>query len=280
LKKAREFREIGGDQTKLPAHRAAVGRVSHNGSHSLQTAAYFERWPKSFRNAVWLMRTSLKGEGGREVATRISEILPPGSWQLMSIYALRQEVNAWYLALVGWVGTLLVGSQVMKLIIKGIELIYGDHGTHSFLGRQIRGLLLFSLASVAWLVAVALSVFGRTLRRWITAEFGGFSLIHYLLIATLPVLAMVLAMFILALFYRVARLGTTTWSSVLPGAASATILWWGVNSLFGIYVRKIQYGPIYGGLAPAIGLMAWMQISATLVFVGAAWNSESATRDD
>jgi uncharacterized BrkB/YihY/UPF0761 family membrane protein len=33
-------------------------------------------------------------------------------------------------------------------------------------------------------------------------------------------------------------------------------------------------------LAAAIGLMAWMEISAMLIFVGAAWNSESAIRDD
>ena len=38
-------------------------------------------------------------------------------------------------------------------------------------------------------------------------------------------------------------------------------------------------GFVYGGLAAAIGLMAWMEISATLVFVGAAWNSESAARE-
>jgi membrane protein len=230
--------------------------------------------------ALSLMKTSLEGEGGQEVAMRISAILPPGSWQLISAYVLRQEVNAWYLALIGWVGTLLVGSQVMKLIFKGIELIYGDHGTHSFLGRQIRGLLLFSLASVAWLVAFALSIFGRPQVQWITAEIGNFSLVRNFLIVALRVLAMILAIFVLALIYRVARPGTTTWSSVLPGAAAATILWWGVNLLFGIYVRKTQYGPVYGGLAAAIGLMAWMEISATLVFVGAAWNSESATRDD
>jgi membrane protein len=100
------------------------------------------------------------------------------------------------------------------------------------------------------------------------------------LVVTLPVSAMILAMFVLALIYRFARPGATTWSSVLPGAAVATILWWGVNSVFGIYVRKTQYGPVYGGLAAAIGLMTWMEISATLVFLGAAWNSESATRDD
>jgi uncharacterized BrkB/YihY/UPF0761 family membrane protein len=88
-------------------------------------------------------------------------------------------MNVWYLALIGWVGTLLVGSQVIKLIIKGIELIYGDHGTYSFLGRQIRGLLLFCSASVAWLVAVALSIFGRTLQQWTTAEFGHSSFVTF-----------------------------------------------------------------------------------------------------
>jgi len=230
--------------------------------------------------ALSVMKSSLEGKGGQEVAMRISAILPPGSWQLISAYVLRPEVNAWYLALIGWVGTLLVGSQVIKLIIKGIELIYCEHGIHSFLGRQIRGLLLFSLASAAWLVAVALSIFGRPLEQWITAEFGNVSLVRKFLIVTLPLLAMILAIFVLALIYRVARPGTTTWSSVLPGATAATILWWGVNSLFGIYVRKTHYGPVYGGLAAAIGLMAWMQISAMLVFVGAAWNAESATRDD
>jgi membrane protein len=205
--------------------------------------------------ALSLMKSSLEGEGGRQVATRISAVLPPGSWQLISAYVLRQEVNTWYLALIGWIGTLLVGSQMIKLVIKGIELIYGDHATHSFLGRQIRGLLLFSFASVAWLIAVALSVFGRPPEQWITSEFGNSSLVRNLLIVTLPVLAMILAMFVLALIYRIARPGPTTWRSVLPGAVAATILWWGVNLLFGIYVRKIQFGPVYGGLAAAIGLV-------------------------
>jgi membrane protein len=231
--------------------------------------------------ALSLMKSSLEGQRGEEVTLRISSILPPGSWQLLSAYVLRPEVNAWYLAVIGWVSTLVVGSQVIKLIIKGIELIYGKHSTHSFLSRQIRGLFLFSLASVVWLVAVAVSIFGRPWEQWITAEFGNASFIRRFLIVTLPMLAMALAMFVLALIYRVAQPGTTrTWSSVLPGAAAATVLWWGVNSLFGIYVRKTQYGPVYGGLAAAIGLMVWMEISATLVFVGAAWNSESVTRGE
>lgn len=225
--------------------------------------------------ALSLMKSSLEGEGGQDLAVRISAILPPGSWQLISAYVLRQEVNAWYFALIGWVGTLLVGSQVMKLIIKGIELIYGDQGTHSFLGRQLRGLLLFSVTIVAWLVVVALSVFGRPIRQWMTPGFNNSALTRGFWYVTLPVLGVLLAMLVLAFIYRLARPGTTTWRSVLPGAAAATILWWGVNLLFGVYVRKMNYGLVFGGLAAAIGLMAWMELSVMIVFLGAAWNAEN-----
>jgi membrane protein len=225
-----------------------------------------------------LMKSSLEGKGGQELAMRLSAILPPGSWQLVSETLLRPEVNSWYLALFGWVGMLLVGSQMIKLIIKGIELIYGDRGSHSFLGRQLRGLLLFSVTSVFWFGAVAVSVFGWPLRQWIAHGLGKSPLAHGFWSILLPLLAIILETFVLALIYRFAQPETTTWSSVLPGAAAATILWWGLNLLFGIYVRKTQYGPIYGGLAAAIGLMVWMEFSMMLVFLGAAWNAESAAQ--
>jgi len=192
---------------------------------------------------------------------------------LVSEFLVRREVNPWIWVLLGWVGTLLVGSQVMKLIMEGIYLIYliyGDRERPSFLGRQLRALLLFCVSIVAWLLAVALSVFGKPLRQWMTRGFGQFPLARGFWTVMLPVLAMVLAMLVLALIYRVARPSATTWSSVLPGAAAATVLWWGVNLLLGIYVRQMQYGPVYGGVAGAIGLMVWMEFSAMLVFLGAA----------
>src|SRR5690242_13763311 len=224
-----------------------------------------------------LMKNSLEGSGGQELGTRLSAILPPGSWELVSGTLLRPEVNSWYLALFGWVGMLLVGSQMIKLIIKGIELIYGNGGTHSFLGRQLRGLLLFSVTSVVWFGAVAVSVFGRSFRQWMAHGWGESPLAHSFWTILLPILAMILETLVLGLVYRFARLETTSWNSVLPGAAAAAILWWGLNFLFGVYVRKTQYGPLYGGLAAAIGLMVWMEFSAMLVFLGAAWNAESAT---
>ena len=230
--------------------------------------------------ALGLVSSSLRGKNGQELPVRLSEILPPGSWRLVSEFLLHQEVNAWQWVFLGWVGTLLVGSQVMKLMMVGIQLIYGDHERHSFLGRQLRGLILFAVSVVAWLVAVALSVFGGPVRQWMIRGFGKSPAVRGIWTVMLPVLAMILAMVVLALIYRVARPGATTWSSILPGAAAATILWWGINLLFGVYVRKMPYELVYGGVAAAIGLMVWMELSAMIVFIGAAWNAESAARDD
>jgi membrane protein len=63
---------------------------------------------------------------------------------------------------------------------------------------------------------------------------------------------------------------------VLPGAMVATLLWWLVDVLFGVYVRRVPYSVVYGGLAAVIGLIIWMQLSAVIIFLGAAWNAELA----
>ena len=230
--------------------------------------------------ALGLMNRSLRGKSGPELVVRLSAILPPGSVQLVNDFLVRREVNPWNWVLLGWVGTVLVGTQVMKLIMEGIHLIYGDRERSSFLIRQLRGLLLFCVSIVAWFLAVALSVFGRPLRQWMTRGLGQSPLARGFWTVVVPFLAMVLAMLVLALIYRVARTSVTTWSSVLPGAALATILWWCVNVLLGVYVRHMQYGPVYGGVAGAIGLMVWMEFSAMIVFFGAAWNAERAALHD
>ena len=64
--------------------------------------------------------------------------------------------------------------------------------------------------------------------------------------------------------------------NVLPGAMLATLLWWVVDVVFGVYVRRVPYGVVYGGLAAVIGLIIWMQLSAVIIFLGAAWNAELA----
>jgi uncharacterized BrkB/YihY/UPF0761 family membrane protein len=40
----------------------------------------------------------------------------------------------------------------------------------------------------------------------------------------------------------------------------------------------MPYSLIYGGVAGAIGLMIWMQLTAVIVFLGAEFNTERAAQ--
>jgi len=72
----------------------------------------------------------------------------------------------------------------------------------------------------------------------------------------------------------VGRPGHRQWEEQIPGAAVATVLWWTVSITLGFYLRHVPYSLVYGGLAVTIGLMIWMQLTATIVLIGAAYNAE------
>jgi membrane protein len=206
-----------------------------------------------------------------------TEFLPPGSQGIVAEFLGRHGPDIWKFAILGWLGTLLVGSQVMKLVMEGIHLIYGDEERMGFLHRQFRGLLLLLITIAPILIAGILGVFGRPLRHWVTGLVGTHSRANGLWVIFFPLAAMVLAMLALTVIYWVARPNKEEkFSRVLPGATLATLLWWLSNVGFGFYVRRVPYSLVYGGLAAVIGLLIWMQLSASIVLLGAAWNAESA----
>jgi membrane protein len=218
--------------------------------------------------------------GGRinllDLINDFTNFLPPGSQTIVSEFLAKRGPDAWKFAVVGWGGTLLAGSQVMKLIMEGIHIIYGDDEAPGFLHRQLRGLLLLLITIAPLLVAGILGVFGRPLRKWVVMELGNTTAFRGFWVFFFPAAAMVLAMLALTVIYRVARPHQDKLRNVLPGATMATLLWWLVNVVFGFYVRRVPYSIVYGGLAAVIGLLIWMQISAVIVFLGAAWNAELA----
>ena len=218
--------------------------------------------------------------GGRtsllDMIRDLTGLLPPGSQSIVSEFLVRRRPEAWKLALVGWTGTLLAGSQVMRLLMEGIHRIYGDKEQPGFLHRQLRGLVLLVATIAPLLSAAILGVLGRPIRRWLSEELGQHHPMQGWWTFFFTAAAIIFAMLALTVIYRVARPGDECLRNVLPGAMVATTLWWLANVLFGSYVRRVPYSVVYGGLAAVIGLMVWMQLSAVIVFLGAAWNAELA----
>ena len=174
-----------------------------------------------------------------DMITDFTRYLPPGSRQIVSEFLIHRAPQAWKWAVVGWAGTLLAGSQVMKLIMEGIHTIYGDVEKPGFLHRQWRGLLLLVATIAPLIVASVLGVFGRQLRNWLARTLGPTHPFHGYWPVFFPLAAIFLSLVALTVIYRFARPQEHSIRDVLPGATIATLLWWLVDVIFGFYVRRV-----------------------------------------
>jgi len=258
--------------------RGAVRRVFPNGTAQAQAVA-FNMFLSFFPMLllVFGVLTSSRIWGGtmEELHTRLVSVLPPGSGRLVENLIHRgQHPVKW--GILGLAGTLLAGTQVMVGLLEGVRMVSGGEPAR-YWRQQWRGLWLLFVGVGPWLVIVAFTVFGKQLSNWMIRHFGLPGFFHALWAVVYLGLVLVLGVLVLAVIYRGGR-SKRGWNEVLPGAVVATLLWWAVNSAFGLYVRHVPYGPIYGGLAAAIGLMVWMYLSVLVVLVGAAYNAEAILR--
>jgi membrane protein len=211
----------------------------------------------------------------REFPDRLKLILPPGSEDVVTQYFVRKGEHPWKWFLLGLGGTLLAGSQVMVGFIEGFRIIEADPVRGTYWRVHLRALLLLLLTILPTIVIVILTVFGKQARAWLVRQYGQPLLIHELEIVFQAAVVFVLSMITLMLLYRIGRPGHRGFIRLFPGAMVSTILWWVVDVSFGLYVRKMPYDVVYGGLAAAIGLLLWMYLTAVVVLIGAAYNAES-----
>jgi len=119
-----------------------------------------------------------------------------------------------------------------------------------FLHRQVRGLLLLLVTIAPLLGAAILGVLGKPLRRWIAHEVGKHAILqgwwNFFFSRRGDGVGHDGADSDLS---RGAAPGGQHAQRLCPGAMLATLLWWVVDVVFGVYVRRVPYGVVYGGLA-------------------------------
>jgi membrane protein len=222
-----------------------------------------------------LGETSFFRDALREIPRHLVMILPPGTSDVVSAYFVRPVLHPWRWILLGTGGTLLGGTQVMVGYMEGFRLIEGDLFRPTYLKRQLRALGLVCLTIFPMLTVVVLSVFGKSVRAWITLRIAMPPYVtHEVWIVLYISFTLLLAMVTLVVLYRLGRPEHPGYRSLVPGAAVATVLWWAADVVFGWYVRVMPYTTVYRGLAAAIGLLLWMFFTALIVLLGAAYNAE------
>jgi membrane protein len=162
----------------------------------------------------------------------------------------------------------------MKLLMEGFSMVYRDETRPDVVSRHVRALLLLSVTILPSILIVNLVVFGRQVRNTMLHTSTMPVLIRLTWSGLYIIVSLLIALAVLTVIYRVGRPGHHGLKEHLPGAQVATVLWWTVSIALGFYLRTVPYSLIYGGLAVTIGLMLWMQLTATILLIGAAYNAE------
>jgi membrane protein len=208
------------------------------------------------------------------IIDRLRIVLPPGTFAILGRFLVQHSTHPWRWIALGLGGTLLAGTQMMKLLMEGFRMVDGEESRQGLLMRHLRALLLLCATIFPSILIVNLVVFGRQVRN---------RMLHISLMPVLIRLAwsglyiiasLLIALFVLSMIYRIGRPGRNQWEFIVPGAAVATVLWWVVSIALGFYLRHVPYSLVYGGLAVTIGVMLWMQLTATILLIGAAYNDE------
>jgi len=208
------------------------------------------------------------------MADRLRLVLPPGAIGILDGFLARHAGHPGQLLLLGLSGTLLAGVQMMRLLMEGFATVFGDLQRETFIRRTARALLLLCATIVPSVLSINLVVFGRQLRGWFLNTSSVPTLYRLVGTALYVAAALLIALLVLSVIYRVGRPKHQAWTSVVPGATIATLLWWVISAALGFYLRKVPYSLVYGGLAVTIGFLLWMQLTATILLIGAAYNAE------
>lgn len=212
------------------------------------------------------------------IIVRLRIVLPPGTLSILNNFLGRHGTQSWQWILLGLGGTLLAGTQMMKLLMEGFSMVYKDKSRPNAVSRHVRALLLLSVTIFPSILIVNLVVFGRQVRNTMLHTSTMPVLIRLTWSGLYIVVSLLIALAVLTVIYRVGRPGHHGLKEHLPGAQVATVLWWTVSIALGFYLRTVPYSLIYGGLAVTIGLMLWMQLTATILLIGAAYNAELLDR--
>jgi membrane protein len=124
-------------------------------------------------------------------------------------------------------------------------------------------------------MATLIVVFGKVFEQWMVMHSEHELHVLVLILWRLArwSLALLTSATVLGAVYHFGTASRERWTAVLPGAITATLLWFPVTLAFGLYVTRVaDYTVIYGSLGTGIATLVWLYLTAFSVLLGAQLN--------
>ncbi|WP_246236992.1 YihY/virulence factor BrkB family protein [Actinomadura chibensis] len=165
--------------------------------------------------------------------------------------------------------SLWAGSRATNVYVDTITIAYGLSGIRGVIRTRLRAFFLYLVGLLVLVVVIPLLVAGPALVRQALPESAqAVQLLYWPVVISLSIV-------FLATLYHVSVPVRTAWWRAVPGAALALLIWIFGSITLRIYLTGSFSGvSVYGSLAAAIAVLAWLYVAALAVLIGATLNAE------
>lgn len=211
-----------------------------------------------------------------ELRAMFEQFLPADTMDLLQAAVLTHTLHSLQVILSALTLSVLAGLGVMLSLMEGFRRAYRiPEEEWNFWGRRLRALLLVPIILIPLSLATVAIVFGHQIEHWMIGR-TGHELRNVVVVFWRMVrwsVALGTTMAVLTVLYHFGIKRRERWVGVLPGAITATLIWFPVTLAFGWYVtRDENYSRFYGPFAAGIATLVWLFITAFSVLLGAEVN--------
>jgi membrane protein len=204
------------------------------------------------------------------------QFLPADTMSLLQSYFQTQRAFSLQVLLSATSLTIFAALGVMLTLMEGFRRAY-QLPLHEWNWWQLRlrALLLMPISLIPLASATSILIFGQVIEHWMIDNSQ--HELHFFVILFWRMarwsLALLTATTVLGGVYHFGTHSKESWRYVLPGAITATLIWFPVTLCYGLYVTRVaDYSLIYGSLGTAIATLVWLYITSFSVLLGAQLN--------
>lgn len=211
----------------------------------------------------------------------LSNIMPTQAMNLLKSVLEETMIfnHGTLIAIIGIITTIVLSTNGVAVILKGLNRAYKVEETRSFVYTRILSFLMVFVNILVLFLTINIIIFGKVIIMFLVAHLG-LSKAAAITILTLRWPIAFLALYLMAFlsYYILPDLrGNESFKrkSALPGTIFFTTFWllgsWG----FSLYVNNLStYNYVYGTIGAFFILMIWLYYTSILLLIGGEINSQ------
>ncbi|HEX7727395.1 MAG TPA: YihY/virulence factor BrkB family protein [Terracidiphilus sp.] len=211
-----------------------------------------------------------------EIRSAFEQFLPDDAMVLLQTTLQSHRLYSFQLLSSALSLSVFAGLGLMLSLMEGFRRAYRlPRGDWGFWRRRLRALLLVPIVLLPLALATLVLVFGRQIELWFVAN-----AIHQLRHTVIVLwrlarwaIALTTSVTVLTALYHFGTKRGEHWQRVVPGAVTATAVWFPATLAFGWYVTRIaDYSMFYGSFGTGIATLVWLYLTAFSALLGAELN--------